>query len=201
MLEQLKTTAKKIIWYFKKPNLPKTDIINVHLGCGLIDYPGFINVDAMPARHIHYLAKINKLNFFKANSANLIYASHCLEHISYIELDVVLKEWYRVLKPNGVIRLSVPNFDTIVNIYNDNNQDINKIIGVLYGEQNYLYNYHYSMFTEKSLSSLLTGVGFKNVQTWEHGNEKYKDLPDWSGRKLEVSGKHYEISLNLEAYK
>jgi predicted SAM-dependent methyltransferase len=54
--------------------------MRLHLGCGNINYPDFINVDLMPASHVHYVRGINNLKPFKNNSVDLIYACHCLEH-------------------------------------------------------------------------------------------------------------------------
>jgi len=43
----------------------------------------------------------------KDNSLDFVFSSHCLEHLD--EWDVALKEWYRVLKKEGVIFLYLPH--------------------------------------------------------------------------------------------
>lgn len=46
---------------------------------------------------------------FDDSSVDLIYCSHTLEHIYNHDLKFVLDEFYRVLKPAGIIRIVVPD--------------------------------------------------------------------------------------------
>ena len=82
------------------PKLPRmeNDKVFIHLGCGPIKAPGFINVDVLPYSHIHYIQGVDDLSIFPDEYADLIYASHVLEHLSYPKTKQVLKEWYRVLR-------------------------------------------------------------------------------------------------------
>jgi ubiquinone/menaquinone biosynthesis C-methylase UbiE len=48
---------------------------------------------------------------------NLAYCSHYIEHIPKKEVLNFLKECHRVLKPNGLIRLVLPNFENIAREY------------------------------------------------------------------------------------
>ncbi len=47
----------------------------------------------------------------------LIFSEHFLEHISRDEGRRLLSECYRVLKPGGVIRISTPNLEKLVDQY------------------------------------------------------------------------------------
>lgn len=51
------------------------------------------------------------------NSVEAIYTSHTLEHIFPDRLPFVLKECLRVLKPEGLIRIVVPDADRAVRAY------------------------------------------------------------------------------------
>ena len=57
------------------------------------------------------------------NSVSLIYHSDILEHFSYHEAIVFLKECHRVLKPGGLMRVCVPDFYQIVEAYYQSNMD------------------------------------------------------------------------------
>jgi len=103
-------------------------VVVVDLGCG-IEPRGDIGVDVdrdliavWKERRIgeHTLALIiadlRKLPF-KANSIDEALSIHSLEHFSWRETVPLLKEWRRILKPNGRITLSVPNMVQVAKIY------------------------------------------------------------------------------------
>ena len=175
--------------------------VYIHLGCGEINSPEFINVDGRFFPHIHHRSGVNKLPFFRDNFADLIYASHVLEHTPMINLETILLEWKRVLKVGGTLRIGVPNFDTILRIYNDNNNDINLIWRPLMGGQEYRENFHFSVFNKNFLAQLLVKCGFNNVRNWEPGEVANHNFDDWTSLKYEINGKIYPISLNIEATK
>jgi SAM-dependent methyltransferase len=185
------------------PKLPvnEDNKMYVHLGCGEIDWPKFINVDVRAYKHIHYLHKVDRLPFLKDNTADLVYVSHCLEHIPVSATNSVLNEWRRVLKPGGILRISVPDFDLLLKIYEDNNHEMNSILGPLMGGQDYRYNFHYNSFNFESLKALLLEAGFSKVQKWKYGTDEFTSLPDWSGKDVYFNGKAYKVSLNIEGIK
>ena len=117
------------------PSLPvnKDNKVYIHLGCGEVNAPGFINVDTIPFSHVHYVQQVEDLRIFPSKYAELIYASHVLEHISHREVAKVLTEWYRVLKEGGILRLSVPDFDKLLKVYLAEERDIRAIIMPLIG--------------------------------------------------------------------
>lgn len=55
---------------------------------------------------------------FNDNTFDVVYHSHLLEHIDEENAPVFLKECFRVLKPNGIIRIAVPDLQSIINRYN-----------------------------------------------------------------------------------
>ena len=86
--------------------------IKLHLGCGHIRIPGFLNVDILDSSAVDLQDDISKLNKVPDNSVDLIYACHVLEHFSHVEALAVLKRWHEVLKPGGELRISVPDTDS-----------------------------------------------------------------------------------------
>lgn len=191
--------AKWARWRIQRPHYPAGDQKLLHLGCGNINHPGFINIDARPAPHVHLVQGIAKLDGFADRSVDMVYACHCLEHIPHNEVKDVLTEWFRVIKTNGIIRLSVPDFDLLAEIYVSSERDIRSIQAPLMGAQDYPHNFHYSAFTFNELSRLLMEAGFRLPRRWHFGTDALTSLPDWSGRNLLVGGKEYPVSLNIEA--
>jgi len=188
---------------FIRPQLPENrdGKILIHLGCGDIASPEFINVDIRPAPHVHYVRDVCDLSVFPDKHADLVYASHILEHIPYAKLQAVLWEWKRVLKAGGILRLSVPDFDRILHIYESSARDINSILGPLMGGQDNKYNMHYSVFNHKYLSDRLREVGFKEVRQWNPENVTNHNFKDWANSHIVREGRAFAVSLNLEAIK
>lgn len=175
--------------------------LNLHLGCGKIDHNKFINIDGYPFPHVHYVQTIDKLPQFKDGSVDLIYASHCLEHFGRLQTGAVLSEWYRVLKKGAILRISVPDFDKLVELYSIYNRDPDVILPQLMGGQNNKYNFHLTAFNKVNLSRLLLGAGFSEIREWQPGADDLSTFNDFSVYKKEVLGTRYEISLNIEAVK
>ncbi|HZD90704.1 MAG TPA: methyltransferase domain-containing protein [Pseudolabrys sp.] len=103
--------------------------VNVQYGCGLSCPDGWINFDASPALRAQRLPVIGRIfrklppafpgavrygDIVKGlpvadRSADLVYASHVLEHLAYDDCAAALRNTFRVLKPGGVFRLVVPD--------------------------------------------------------------------------------------------
>lgn len=105
----------------------------LNLGCGEHVHPAYINVDIQEAPHVHFVQPVDQLGHFESNSVDMIYSSHCLEHFGIRETSRVLTEWYRVLKPGGLLTLSVPDFDSMVAIYKRSQCRVSSIIFPLMG--------------------------------------------------------------------
>jgi SAM-dependent methyltransferase len=145
----------------------------LHLGCGNIRIPGFCNVDILQTTAVDVVSDISKLENFSDNSIELIYACHVLEHFSHEEAVRVLRRWFQVLKPGGVLRVSVPDIDRIVKIYTDNwahfqTPGNSPWIGLLYGGQGDPYDFHKTGFNFCWMKHLLDDIGFENVSEYPH---------------------------------
>jgi len=175
--------------------------VYIHLGCGRINAPGFINVDVLPLPHIHYVQEVDDLSIFPNEYADLIYASHVLEHISHRQLAKVLSEWRRILKGGGILRISVPDFDKLIEVYSSQEKDIGAIMMPLMGGQGYSHNFHKTVFNRKYLTELFLSVGFSIVREWDPEEVELHSFQDWASRPIEIRRKKYPISLNLEGVK
>jgi predicted SAM-dependent methyltransferase len=140
--------------------------MKLHIGCGNKYLPGFKHMDAMSGNHIDYVCDARHLTMIDTDSVNEIYACHILEHVGREDVLEVLKEWNRVLKPKGIIRIAVPDFESIVKEY-IKNPDLSKYLGLLYGGQNYEYNFHYITFDFSYMKNLLQQAGFDDVERYD----------------------------------
>lgn len=56
---------------------------------------------------------------FSEGTVDLVYSCHMFEHLRPQQTETFLKECHRVLKPNGVLRLVVPDLRKLVEVYLD----------------------------------------------------------------------------------
>ena len=82
--------------------------LRLDIGFGGVKYaPEYIGVDPY-FEGAEVKAFADKLPY-KDNSVDEIYCSHVLEHVAKLEVIPTLKEWHRVLKPQGKLILRVPD--------------------------------------------------------------------------------------------
>lgn len=174
----------------------------LHIGCGDINSPDFINLDARPLPHVHIVSQdIFNLKSIPDQVIDMVYMSHVLEHVPRKKLAQTLREMKRVLKSQGVLRISVPDFDHMVHMYQSTGRDMDFVAYPLMGGQDYPYNFHYAVFNKESLTSLLTQCGFSQVREWHPNTCDHHDFEDWASKTIRYEDVDYPISLNLEALK
>lgn len=196
-------TIRRIIRKFHCPKIPVNPDgkVLIHIGCGELNDPRYINIDTRPMPHIHFMNSIEDLpGIFTAEYADLIYACHVLEHISHRNLIKTIQKLYKCLKRGGILRISVPDFDTIVDMYRESNS-IDSIKMPLMGGQDYKSNFHFSVFNKRYLTEILLKTGFKEVREWNPVIASNHNFDDWSRRNITWSNKEWKISLNLEGIK
>ena len=85
----------------------------LNLGCGSRFHKDWINLDFVSNNEFVIPHNLESGIPFNDNFAEFIYHSHVLEHFSKTEGEKFIKECYRVLKPNGVIRIAVPDLEQL----------------------------------------------------------------------------------------
>lgn len=180
--------------------------IKLNLGCGDVKLHGFIGLDGKFGDDITDLD-------YEDNSVDEIYSSHTLEYFDQIEVVDVLREWYRVLKKGGIIRLAVPDFEKLTTLYLATQMgleefpktEIRDIIGPLMGrmEMDGDLIFHKNLFDEETLSQLMYQVGFKRIKRYDCESVKpFSKVDDQSHcYKVHMDKSSNLLSLNLEATK
>lgn len=183
--------------------------MNLHLGCRHKNIPGFVNIDSCDLPHIHYNTSLNNLSMINDNSVDLIYSCHILGYYDRFEVIPLLTEWKRVLKPKGVLRIAVPDFDQLIKVYNQT-ADLTKILGPLYGRMeidlgnncNQLI-YERTVYNYSLLEDILHKVGFEDVHRYDWRKTFHSEYDDYSQAYFPHMDKENGllISLNVEAIK
>lgn len=141
---------------------------------------------------------------FADDSAELIYASHVLEYFDRLEARIVLAEWKRVLAPRGALRLAVPDFKALVEIY-FSRRTLDLVLGPLYGRMESAGEtiYHRTVYDLASLRLTLEEAGFVDVRRYDWRETIHRSVDDHSQAYIPHMDKEHGklISLNVECTK
>lgn len=149
--------------------------VKLNIGAGRSKIEGFTPIDRRFGQEAFPLAH-------ETDSVDEIRASHILEHFSFRDAQLALREWVRTLKPGAKIRLAVPDVTKVLNLgKSDPNWQF-----YLMGGQTDENDFHKSCWTEDGLRRLMICCGLTDIKRWESQNTDSACLP---------------FSLNLEGVK
>lgn len=176
-------------------------IEKLHIGCGKVYIPGFVNVDIFSSVHADVYADMTALPFERGRF-DLIYASHVLEHAHRHMVLATLTHWHDLLKMGGKLKVAVPNFAAVVARYTKT-QNLAEVMGLLYGGQNHPKNHHFIAFDYTTLADALRKVGFRGVRAWNWKTSEHSQFDDYSQCYLPHMDKENGklMSLNIQAFK
>lgn len=130
-------------------------------------------------------------------SCDEVYASHVLEHLRYEdELPQALAEFFRVLKPGGLLRVAVPDLDFLCRLFVLQELDFDQrftVMQLMFGGHDDENDFHKAGLNEEILASFLVDARFGKL----HRVEDFGLFDDTSTMRL--AG--HSISLNMEAEK
>jgi len=179
--------------------------MKLNLGCGKRNFgKEWIHIDGSNYPHIHSHNIVNLP--FEENSVDLIYASHVFEYFDREEAVDVLQKWKKCLKPKGILRLAVPNFDKYARLYSDGKITLEQCLGPLYGKWKMTESetlYHKTTYDFISLKEVLKNSGFKNIKVWDWKLTEHSSCDDYSQSYIPHMDKANGelMSLNVECNK
>ena len=170
--------------------------IKLNLGCGDKILDGYINVDVVEARagkKPDILCDLHDLSVFDDDYADEVMAIHVVEHFWRWEVEGILQEWVRVLKPGGKMILECPNLISACQEFLKNpdvsslgGQEGQRSMWVFYGDPAWKdpYMVHRWGYTPNSLAWLMNRAGLTELKQ-EAAQYKLREPRDMriTGRK------------------
>ena len=161
--------------------------VKLNLGCGNETLKEYINCD-LYNNNADMIFDAKRCPF-DDQSVDEIRAYHLIEHFDFKEGFEVLKEWNRILKPNGRLVLETPDLLNTCKVFVDSNEDYRiKLYGHFFAWPWIDGQQHKFLYTENQIYYTLKQCGFNNI----------KRLPPDS---IYVQNNPKELYLKIEAYK
>lgn len=143
--------------------------LKLNVGCGNKKKPEYINVDLDSLVKPDIVLNVSSALPFKDDRFNAIEAYHVIEHIfPWLVLDV-LREFFRILKPQGLLAIECPNIEAASTWLVGNSQygwDSQMGMWPIYGDpnpKNSLYMHKWG-YTPVTLLNILKDAGFRNIR-------------------------------------
>lgn len=170
----------------------------LHIGCGPEILKGWINIDNAEYRGVDRVLDVTTGLPFE--DVSFVFAEHFIEHLSYVSASALFRECRRVLRDDGVLRLSTPNLDWVWithyrPVMNAHEQvqacfEINRAFRG-WGHQ-FLYNF-------RTLELTLLDAGFGTVKQCEYGVSEHRELHGLERHELSPAYGSFPSILIVEA--
>ena len=167
--------------------------MKLHIACGEKRLPGFTHVDIRPEVNPDIVADASNMSMIPSHSVEEVYFCHGIEHLSLEDARQALREFRRVLRLGGVLRIATGDFTVLSWMYTIDHVPLRTIRAAIMGGQDYLANTHYSVWDFEVMKEELEHAGFTDVS--RYNAEQW--LPDgyWDWSIGEIAGEC--ISLNV----
>lgn len=164
--------------------------MRLHLGCGDVHLEGWVNIDRRYQPGVDRVENIGLLHRFEVGSVDEAYSCHALDHFSRWEYPHVLKRWAALLKPGGILRISLPDFAWAAKRYRDG-MLLRDLTGQLYAGQDYPDNVRHFAWDFPTAKYDLMNAGLTNIERFEPFANDASALTDEYGnlRSLNIQGR------------
>jgi predicted SAM-dependent methyltransferase len=136
-----------------------------------------IRLDLDPAVQPDIVCSITDISPVAADSVDAVWSSHNLEHLQRHEVPQALAEFFRVLKPHGLLLLTLPDLQQVARLVAEDRLEDSAYISqsgpitpldMIFGHTASLargnqFMAHRTGFTARSLHKLLSEAGFVEV--------------------------------------
>ncbi|HUP48462.1 MAG TPA: methyltransferase domain-containing protein [Thermoanaerobaculia bacterium] len=163
---------------FRRARQPQTEKKNrLHIGCGPVLLPGWINVDIGSYPGID--RRLDVRDGLPYADLRFIFAEHFIEHLSYDDGARLLADCRRALAPDGVLRLSTPNLDwvwmTQYHLGNWGGRD-EAVRDCFWMNKAFRGWGHQFLYNLQTLTETLHQAGFAEIVSCRYGESTHEEL-------------------------
>jgi predicted SAM-dependent methyltransferase len=143
----------------------------LHIGSGDVRLPGFLNVDNRRLDGVDRVVDVTLGLPFR--DVRFIFAEHFIEHLDYAHAMYFLRECRRVLRDDGVLRLSTPNLDWVWATHYRQTDELTDCFRINRAFRGWGHQFVYNF---AALQATLIDAGFANVVRCEYGESTHPEL-------------------------
>jgi predicted SAM-dependent methyltransferase len=159
----------------------KADAQKLEIGSGSNPIPGFVHVDARALENTDVVADTLKGLPFPNGAFQEVRSRHTIEHFPREKVPLVLKEWARVLKKDGLLVVEFPDARKIAQAYVEGKIPTKEFSRLMYGDQDYPFNFHMAGFDGEFMGEILKKLGLR-VEKIEAAEMHLPGNPLWGCR-------------------
>ncbi len=164
--------------------LRQLGVEKAHYGSGVrLLSTDWVNIDLAPrpldSNKVYVPANLASKQPFESNFFKFAFAEDFLEHLDQSESLIFLSEVFRCLQPGGVLRLSFPGLRGILRRHYLSSDYEGASVGQT---QAYTIWGHKHYFSEESLETVATHIGFSKTDFVEYGKSAHEDLSNLDSR-------------------
>lgn len=166
--------------------------LRLHLGCFNVYLENWINVDFADPRHrLDLRWDLRRGIPYPDGRVDALFSEHLFEHIPLDGGLELMRECWRVLRPGGILRLTVPDLERYIHSYIgedpllDEGRAGRPSRGMAFQEVFFHYG-HRAMYDFDTLALMLRSVGFTTVEKSQFGQSRLADQPDLAERRVET---------------
>lgn len=181
-------------WHSKKENgqasassgfaASTPDYDKINYGCGATIIDGWLNVDLFPSEMTGY-RQINLLEKhpFPDSYFQFGFSEDVLEHLNQAESIFFLSEIYRTLVDDGILRLSFPGLEGVLDRhYTPASETV-----IRRGEfEAYSFWDHIHFYSREELALVTRHIGFREINFVEYGESQYPELAGMDTRDTQI---------------
>jgi len=196
--------------------LGQHEVRKLQLGAAENLRPGWLNTDLHGYGHGDELLYLDVRKRFPLPEASFdfVFSEHMIEHLTYAEGQVCLRECFRVLRPGGTIRTATPSLERLARLY-EGSSDVQRrymqwavdtldpevdaaLPGVVVN--NFFRSWgHRFIYDEQTLGHALTTAGFVEIAECGIGQSGHQELVGLEHHLAEVPELNEYETFVLEA--
>jgi protein O-GlcNAc transferase len=147
-------------------NAPAKPLLKLHIG-GKQAKAGWKILNAQAIDGVDYIGDVRDLSVFEDGCCETIYASHVMEHVPQKDFLRTLQGIHRILCDKGEFHFSVPDLETLCQLFLDPKLDKPQrfhVMRMMFGGQQDEFDFHFIGLTNEFMLDFFKQAGFSSAR-------------------------------------